>query len=122
MADALRLVPQPDLESRVKAMHRDGFVYFPSVINPAEVAELRSEMDRLEEIPEYMDRVHESWSRHFNNAFNRDEVFVRYLDKPGIIELAEEIHGERVSRHRHDRVDHGTRASGADVACRLSAD
>lgn len=94
MADALRLVLQPDLESRVKAMHRDGFVYFPSVINPAEVAELRSEMDRLEEIPEYMDRVHESWSRHFNNAFNRDEVFVRYLDKPGIIELAEEIHGE----------------------------
>ena len=94
MADAIRLVPQPDLESRVKAMHRDGFVYFPSVINPAEVAELRSEMDRLEEIPEYMDRVHESWSRHFNNAFNRDEVFVRYLDKPGIIELAEEIHGE----------------------------
>ena len=94
MADALRLVPQPDLESRVKAMHRDGFVYFPSVINPTEVAELRSAMNRLDEIPEYMDRVHESWSRHFNNAFNRDEIFIRYLDKPGIIELAEEIHGE----------------------------
>ena len=28
-----------------------------------------------------------------NNAFNRDEVFIPYLDKPGIIELAEEIHG-----------------------------
>ena len=94
MADALRLVPQRDLGSRVQAMHRDGYVYFPSVINPAEVAELRSAMNRLDEIPEYMDRVHESWSRHFNNAFNRDEVFVRYLDKPGIIELAEEIHGE----------------------------
>ena len=93
MAHFLRLVPQPDLTSRVKAIQDDGFVYFPSVISSDEVAELRSAMDRLEEIPEYMDRIHESWSRHFNNAFNRDEVFLKYLDKPGIIELVEEIHG-----------------------------
>ena len=51
MADMLRLVPQPDLASRVTAIQRDGFVYFPSVISPAEIAELRSVMDRLEEIP-----------------------------------------------------------------------
>lgn len=93
MADVLRLISQPDLTSRVKAIQDDGFIYFPSVISTDEVAELRSAMDRLEEIPEYMDKVHESWSRHFNNAFNRDEVFLQYLDKPRIIELAEEIHG-----------------------------
>ena len=93
MADALRLIPQPDLESRVKVMQQDGFVYFPAVISPAEVAELRSAMDRLEAIPDYFDNVRNSWSRSFNNVFNRDEVFVQYLDKPGIIELAEEIHG-----------------------------
>ena len=93
MADALRLVPQPDLAGRVKAIQDDGFVYFPSAMSSAEVAELRSAMDRLEEIPDYFDRVHESWSRHFNNAFNRDKVFLKYLDKSGIIELAEEIHG-----------------------------
>lgn len=93
MAAVLRLISQPDLTSRVKAIQDDGFIYFPSVISTDEVAELRSAMDRLEEIPEYMDKVHESWSRHFNNAFNRDEVFLQYLDKPGIIELAEEIHG-----------------------------
>ena len=93
MADALRLIPQPDLTSRVKAIQDDSFVFFPSVIGSDEVAELRAAMDRLEEVPEYFDRVHGSWSRHFNNAFNRDEVFVQYLDKQGIIELAEEIHG-----------------------------
>ena len=93
MADALRLVPQLSLESRVKVMQQDGFVYFPAVISPAEVAELRSAMDRLEAIPDYFDNVRNSWSRSFNNVFNRDEVFVQYLDKPGIIELVEKIHG-----------------------------
>ncbi len=93
MADALRLIPRPDLESRVKVMQQDGFVYFPAVISPAEVAELRSAMDCLEAIPDYFDNVRNSWSRSFNNVFNRDEVFVQYLDKPGIIELVEEIHG-----------------------------
>ena len=93
MAEALQLVPQPDLASRVTAIQQDGFVYFPAVMSAAEVAELCSVMDRLEEIPEYFDRAHGSWSRHLNNAFNRDEVFIQYLDKPGIIELAEEIHG-----------------------------
>ena len=93
MAEALQLVPQPDLASRVTAIQQDGFVYFPAVMSAAEVAELCSVMDRLEEIPEYFDRAHGSWSRHLNNAFNRNEVFIQYLDKPGIIELAEEIHG-----------------------------
>ena len=93
MADALRLVPQPDLTSRVRAIQDDGFVYFPSVISSDEVAELRSAMDRLEEIPEYFDKAKGSWSRYFNNTFNRGEIFLQYLDKPGIIELAEEIHG-----------------------------
>ena len=93
MAEALQLVPQPGLASRVTAIQRDGFVYFLGVISPAEVAELRSVMDRLEEIPEYFDVARESWSRSFNNAFNRDEILIQYLDKPEIIELAEKIHG-----------------------------
>ena len=29
MADALPLIAYPDLESRVKAVEEDGFVYFP---------------------------------------------------------------------------------------------
>ena len=93
MANVLLLAPCPDLESRVEAIQADGFVYFPGVMSPDEIAQLRAEMNRLEGIPEYFDRVDRSWSRSFNNVFNRGEIFVQHLDKPGIIELLEEIHG-----------------------------
>ena len=93
MANALPLVQYPDLESRVEAIQADGFVYFPGVMNPEEIAQLRAAMDRLEEIPKYFDRASRSGSRSFNNVFNRGGAFVQYPDKPGIIELVEEIHG-----------------------------
>ena len=93
MPSVLPLVPHPDLESRVKSIQDDGFVYFPGIMNTHEVAELRKAMDSLDEIPEYFDRTGQPWSRSFNNVFNRGEIFRQYLDKPGIIELVEEIHG-----------------------------
>ena len=40
MADALPLIAYSDLESRVKAVEEDGFVYFPAVLNADEIAEL----------------------------------------------------------------------------------
>ena len=99
MADALPLVAYPDLESRVKAVEEDGFVYFPGVLNAEEIAELRDAMDRLTQIPESFDRYNTPenggfLNKHINNAFNRDVVFLQYLDKPEIIELGEAIHGE----------------------------
>lgn len=93
MPSVLPLVPHPDLERRVKAIHDDGFVYFPGVISPQEVIQLRKQIDCLEEIPEYLDRTAEPWSRSFNNVFNRGEIFTQYLDKPEIIDLIEKIHG-----------------------------
>ena len=44
MAKPLPLVAYPDLESQVKALENDGFVYFPNVNNAQEVAELRAAM------------------------------------------------------------------------------
>ena len=55
MAKALSLVAHDDLESQVEALERDGYVYFPNVLNAEEVAELRATMDRLEAIPECLD-------------------------------------------------------------------
>ena len=52
MAKALSLVAYNDLESQVEALERDGYVYFPGVLDAEEVAELRATMDRLETIPE----------------------------------------------------------------------
>lgn len=99
MADVLPLVAYPDLESRVKAIEEDGFVYFPGVLNAEEVAELRDAMDRLTQRPESFDRHNTPenggfLNKHINNAFNRDTVFLQYLDKPEIIELGEAIHGD----------------------------
>ena len=99
MADVLPLVAYPDLESRVNAIEEDGFVYFPEVLNAKEVAELREAMDRLTQIPESFDK-HSTpenggfLNKHINNAFNRDAIFLQYLDKPEIIELGEAIHGD----------------------------
>ena len=48
MAKALPLVAYTDLESQVEALERDGYAYFPAVINSEEISELRAVMDRLE--------------------------------------------------------------------------
>ena len=80
-------------------MERDGFVYFPRLIDAAEVQELRSHMAALTGNSESYDRDSEQdggsfLQKHINVAFNRDPFFLRYLDKPPIIELWEAIHGD----------------------------
>ena len=56
MAKALPLVAYSDLESQLEALERDGYAYFPSVINAEEIAELKAVMDRLEAFEESFDR------------------------------------------------------------------
>ena len=99
MSQALPLVAHPDLENQVKAMEEDGYAYLPKVIDEAQLSELRDAMDRLTAIPASFDRhsLPENGSgflnKHINNAFNRDAVFLHYLDKSPVIELAEAVHG-----------------------------
>ena len=100
MSQALSLVAYPDLEGRVKAMEEDGYAYLPKVIEDEQLAELRDAMDRLTAIPESFDRHgtpengNGFLNKHINNAFNRDPVFLRCLDRSPVIELAEAVHGE----------------------------
>ena len=56
MAKALSLVAYNDLESQVEALERDGYVYFPRVLDTDEIAELRATMERLQAIRESHDR------------------------------------------------------------------
>jgi ectoine hydroxylase-related dioxygenase (phytanoyl-CoA dioxygenase family) len=98
MAVALPLVAYPDLDRQVRAMETDGYAYLPAVIEAAAVAELRDAMDRLTAIPESFDRHRTPGDGGFlnksiNNVFNRDLLFLHYLDYPGVIELAEAVHG-----------------------------
>ena len=100
MSQALPLVAYPDLESQVRAMEEDGYAYLPKVIEGAQLAELRDAMDRLTAIPESFDRHgtpengNGFLNKHINNAFNRDPVFLQYLDMSPVIELTEAVHGE----------------------------
>jgi ectoine hydroxylase-related dioxygenase (phytanoyl-CoA dioxygenase family) len=82
MAKELSLVAYNDLESQVEALERDGYVYFPSVLDADEIAELRATMDRLEAIPECLD-THQSpqnggkfLNKIINNSFNRDPLYL----------------------------------------------
>ena len=100
MAKALSLVAYTDLESQVEALERDGYVYFPSVLDADEIAELRATMDRLEAIPASHDRDETPQNgdaflhKLISNSFNRDPLYLQYLDKSPIIEVAEAAHGE----------------------------
>jgi hypothetical protein len=98
MARPLSLVAPLDLDGRVRALETDGFAYLPGVLTMDEVAELRAAMDRLTAIPDSFDRHDTRESRGFlnksiNNVFNRDALFLSYLDRPGVIDLAEAVHG-----------------------------
>ncbi len=98
MADALKLVAYGDTESRAAAVERDGFVYFPDALDAEEIDEMRIAMDRLTAIPESYDRHQKPedngfLNKHVNNAFNRDELFLQYLDRPDVIEVVEALHG-----------------------------
>ena len=99
MPAALPLVAHDHPEARLRALETDGFAYFPKAVSSAEASELRAAMDRLAAIPESYDKhrtpeeggfLHKS----INNAFNRDPIFLPFLDRRGIIELAEAAHGE----------------------------
>jgi len=99
MAKALPLIAYSDLESQLEALERDGYAYFPSVINAEEIAELKAVMDRLEALEESFDR--HSFPQNgsgflnkiINNSFNHDPLFLQYLDKPQLIDILESVHG-----------------------------
>ena len=95
MNDSLSLIAHPTLAGQVQAMHDDGYAILPALLNVAEIAELRAAMDRLTAIPASYDR-HDTTgflNKSINNAFNRDPIFLPYVDRPGVIEIAEAIHG-----------------------------
>lgn len=99
MAEALDLVAYQTLEEQVEAMYRDGFAYLPGVLNADEVEELKVQMDALTPNPESFDKFMTAEddgfvNRHINNTFNRHTHFLQFLDKPGVIDITEAVHGD----------------------------
>lgn len=97
--EPLELTPYDTLEDQVEALYRDGYVYLPGVLSPDEVHQLRERMDALTAIPESFDKhtdpaEHGFVNKHINNAFNRHEHFLQFLDYPGVVEIEEAVHGD----------------------------
>jgi ectoine hydroxylase-related dioxygenase (phytanoyl-CoA dioxygenase family) len=81
-----------DTAGAVEAVHEDGFALIPGVLGQSEIAAAREALDRLQ--PFGLDGS--SWSElneHFKCVFNRDRLWLSYVDRPGIIELAEALMG-----------------------------
>lgn len=98
MACPLPLQFHPTLAGQVDAVKRDGFAFFPGILSAETVASLRDCMDRLQPIAENYDwddapETKGFLNRAINSAFNRDALFLNCLDVPGVIDLAEAIHG-----------------------------
>ena len=98
MAETLDLVAYPDLDSRVEALERDGVVYLPGLLDAEEVGEIRRHMESLTPSDDGYDRDSARdgdafFQKHISNCFNRDPFFLKYLDKPGVIEVWERVHG-----------------------------
>ena len=103
MVQTAPLVEHPDVESQVDALRRDGYVYFPGVLDDGEIADLRAAMDRLDARPESFDRdgTEKGFAqKHIKCVFNRDPMFLRFLDMPKVIDLAEAILGVQDNRGR----------------------
>ncbi|MDB5865042.1 MAG: dioxygenase [Betaproteobacteria bacterium] len=74
----------------LEGLARDGCVFVPAAATPEQCSHARRAIDALE--PIHWDETHAIGGRFMDrylNVFNRDASWLRFLDRPGIIDLAE---------------------------------
>jgi hypothetical protein len=74
-----------------EAIHEDGFALIPGVLNPDEIEAACRKIDKLE--PFGFDS--RGATDHYKCVFNRDPFWLPFIDKPGIIDLAEATMGDQ---------------------------
>jgi hypothetical protein len=72
------------------AMVSDGVALIPDVLTTAEVEAARAKIDELK--PIHWDFT--GPTDHFKNVFNRDPFWLSFLDRPGVIDIAETVLGD----------------------------
>jgi hypothetical protein len=95
----LESLPYPahfELDPAIEGMYTDGYAIIPGVLDAREVAELRAKMDSMGDDDAVYDHTKIGWC--FNKAvtveFNKDPFFLRYLDRPGLLDIAEAVIGK----------------------------
>jgi hypothetical protein len=82
----------PDqVEEMAEAIHEDGFALIPGVLDDQQVQAARDKIDELK--PFGFDA--QGLTDHYKCVFNRDPFWLPFLDKPGVIELAEATMGDQ---------------------------
>jgi ectoine hydroxylase-related dioxygenase (phytanoyl-CoA dioxygenase family) len=79
-----------EVDAMAEAIHEDGFALIPGVLSLEEVEAARKKIDELE--PFGFDA--QGVTDHYKCVFNRDPFWLPFLDKPGVIELAEATMGK----------------------------
>jgi ectoine hydroxylase-related dioxygenase (phytanoyl-CoA dioxygenase family) len=69
----------------LQSLHQKGFALLRGVLDSGQIAELRTAIDALQ--PQHWDYT--GLVDHYKRVFNRDPLWLPYLDLPGVIELAE---------------------------------
>ena len=103
-AQALDIAYHRDDEDSLERMQEAGFVVFESLLDPAEVAELRQLMDdtggndedhykrghygKTEDDPDFR-----RYDKHLGQPFCLDERFLKYTNRPPAVDVIEGIHG-----------------------------
>jgi ectoine hydroxylase-related dioxygenase (phytanoyl-CoA dioxygenase family) len=77
-------------EQAVRALQRDGYALLQGVAAARQVAELRAAIDTLQ--PQHWD--YEGLVDHYKCVFNRNPLWLPYLDLAGVIEPMEALLGE----------------------------
>ena len=78
-----------DVAGMTTALHEDGFALIPNVLSRDEVAQMRGKIDTL--TPFGFDS--QGRTDHYKCVFNRDPYWLSFLDRPGVIDLAESTMG-----------------------------
>lgn len=77
------------MSAQLAALHHEGFVLLPGVLDAGQIASLRAAIDQLR--PQRWDYCGQL--DHYKCVFNRHPFWLQFLDLPGVIELAEEALG-----------------------------
>lgn len=88
--DRLPTYDRTDTDRMLEAMHVDGFVLIPGILQPSEIQSARDRIDRLTPIAWDYNGI----TDHFKNVFNRDAYWLSFLDREGVIDLAERALGD----------------------------
>lgn len=79
-----------NLETQLKSLDEYGYVLIPGVLEPLRIALLRCAIDDLQ--PLHWD--YQGLLEHYKCVFNRNPLWLSFLDLPPLIDLAEAVLGQ----------------------------